>query len=214
MRRLIIGLIILVVAIPLIIFGLGASGGQGKTATLDVQVAPSGASAQLNGKGIGSGKNKVKPGTYKLTASMKGFATDSVSVDIKKDETKIAGLVLKSNSPETATWYQDHPKDALLAEGITGRKSDQRSNQLVASNPLLAKLPFIGPGFSYRIDYGASQKGSSQPAIYIRSQSEAAKNEALAWITNQGYNLSSMEIIYINESPSQATSGTTQPSEE
>lgn len=170
---------------------------RGKTAQAELVVAPQSASLTLNGKKVKAGIVRLKPGSYTLVATKSGFETASKVFIASDTELPYVGIVLDSNSPATQNWYRDNIEDQRLAESITGRQSDQNSEKVISKNGLLTKLPYFGPGSEYRIDAGVSVKGSSEPAIYIRSVSEQSKQDALNWIRQQGFNPESMEIIYL-----------------
>lgn len=169
-----------------------------KTAALDILVAPNGTTLKLNGKGIKVGKHKVRPGKYTLSVSKKGFNSESLEVEIKDKENRFVGTILQPNSDTTANWYNNHRDDARLAESVTAQIGDQYIKDAIANNPLLAELPFIGPSFEYRIDYGSSQQNSQWPAINIWTDPnvEDARQAALGWIRQRGFDPEKMEIIY------------------
>jgi hypothetical protein len=170
-------------------------------ATIDVLIAPSGSKVKLNGHGIRVGKIKVKSGEYTINAYKNGFTDGEVKVSVKVGETRFAGLILEPNDPSTKSWYDNHPEDASLADGIVGQRLGQDSADAVAENPLISKLPFLGPSLEYRIDYGISAEGKDNPAIYIRAISPQARENAINWIKKQGFDPGKMEIIYSAELP-------------
>jgi len=172
------------------------------TAKINLLVAPAESKILINGQGRGSGLIRVKPGKYKITVTMSGFSTYTITVNALKGQTKLVGAVLVSNSPTTANWYYNHPSDEKIAEGISSKANMAASQQAVQTVPLIQLLPFTGPGFEYQINYG-SEPGSSSaiPIIYITAQSQQAQQDALAWIRTVGYNPSKMTIQYINALP-------------
>jgi hypothetical protein len=169
------------------------------TATINITVTPSVATITLNGQHASNGKNKVKPGNYTVTASYKGFTTVSKQVSAQKGQTATVGIILESNSPLTASWYQSHSKDQTTAEVIAGRDFDTKAAQQAKSQPIINLLPYIGPGFEYRIDYGLKPSDSSNPVIYIQTDSDQGKQDALDWIKNQGFNPSTLNIQYVDQ---------------
>lgn len=167
---------------------------------LSVLVAPAGATVKLDGKGIRAGDIKVAAGQHKLSAEKNGFASQTKDFTATAHQTTFAGLILAPSSAATANWYQNHPKDAELAQKVSNQLFDQAGKSAVSANPLLNKLPYIGAGEHFQIDFGVPSAASKtgQPAIYIRYDSEGAKADALAWIKSQGADASKLDIVYIS----------------
>lgn len=169
------------------------------SATLNIQVAPSIAKLTANGHGIGAGTNQVKPGIYSISATMNGFSNNLQTVTVKKGEVKTIGIVLTSNSPSTANWYATHPADQQVLEKISGKNFDSLSQGLTQNTSLIKLLPFIGPGFEFRIDYGNTSSG--QVIIYITAPNSGAQQDAVTWIKNQGYDPTKLDIQYVTGQP-------------
>jgi len=166
-------------------------------AKLDILVAPSGSQLKLDGKNIKSGIRSVAAGEHTVSVSKGGFAGQEEKIEAIKDQSVFVGIILKSNSPQTANWYKSN--DINLVQSINNQLYDQSSKKVVKSNPLATKLPYIGPGLNYRIDYGASTSGSktNQVGIYIRYRTDQDKQAALDWIKSQGVDPSSLDIVYL-----------------
>jgi len=166
--------------------------------TLDILVAPHGATLKLDNRGIKSGKTKVKAGTHIIMATMEGFAEQTKKVQIGT-KNQFVGIILQPNSASTTDWYKNHPDDFSIVQTINNRSFDQTSSQLLESNPLLSKLPHIGPALSYRVDYGLPSDASKtgEPAIYIRFRTEQDKQAALQWIKSQGSDPNKLDIVYV-----------------
>lgn len=167
------------------------------SSALTIQVAPSDSVVVLDGKSIRQGTLHLKPGSHTVKVSRSGFAGDSRTVITSKHNTKYLGIALLSNSANTADWYLTHQADRKLAEGISSNNFDASSKQQVTDMPFILKLPFLGPGLEFKINYGAPVAGSNgKPVIYIQADSDAAKQDALTWITHQGFDPSKMYIVY------------------
>lgn len=178
-----------------------------------VQAAPEKSTITLDGKKIRPGQHSIRPGTHTLVISKAGFASFSTTFKVAKDEKRFVGTALTPNSPETANWYQTHPADAKIAEGISSKNSDQSSQDAQAKLPIIKSLPFVDQ--LYRIDYGRSQAQPNNPdsvALYIKYYSDAGKQQALQYLEHKGVNPTKTEIIYINASPV-ASPPTTDPGE-
>ncbi len=175
------------------------------SATINLYFAPQSADVKI---GSGSGKfgdNFVKPGTYKVVISKKGFATYTEEVTVKAGDIVGVDAALTSTSSETANWYQDHPDDYTIAQTIGDRKADNEHEKFVAGFPIVKVLPIVGLYNSYRVDYGPSPTVDGQFALFIRYQSEAAKQEALKAIKSKGYDADSYEVIYQSSAPTEGT---------
>lgn len=198
MRRLkIVGIIILLIALLGLVVILMRQ--KSNTAYIDTLVAPSGSSVKVDGHGVVSGKHALKPGTHLVAAHKQGFIDQKQSVVVNKNETRFVGFVLVPNSASTTDWYKHHADDQQLSEAVASRNFDQANKDATLANPLLKKLPYIGPAFLFRIDYGVPSTTTKlgQTGIYIRYQTDLGKEAALAWIKNQGLDPSAMDIIYI-----------------
>ncbi len=198
-QRLIIFGLILVAFAGLVWAVVNSMQSRQRTATLTVQVVPSGSTVTVNGRGVRSSELKVKPGKYTVKASKKGFETYSEDFDIQKNDSKFFGAALVSNSPETANWYTDHPKDQQIAESISGTLVEQGSSEALSNAPLIRALPMIGAGYTYRIDYGYDRKLTGQdtmPVIYVSANTPEARQRALRWMRHQGVDLSDYKIVF------------------
>ena len=164
---------------------------------IDLVVVPSGSSVKLDGKGVKSGLLAVAPGNHKIIVSRPGFSTQTENISLELKEQRFVGIGLLPNSPETRSWYRDHPDEQLILESISSRSFDQFSEDIVKKVPLVAELPFIDQ--LYRIDYGASRQQPSNPsavAIYVKYYSQSGKQQAIDWIKFKGYDPANLEIIY------------------
>lgn len=166
------------------------------SASIVLEVVPSGAKSTINGRGVREGTTKLKPGIAEVVITKKGFETARQTVVLKEGESKYLGFVLVSNSPSTADWYQKHPEDAKRAENLSSLNYDQVSADDVKETPFILKLPFISSDEQFRIDYGQSDTDSNRIVIYISANSQEARNAALEWIRSVGYDPSTLNIVY------------------
>lgn len=63
---------------------------------------------------------------------------------------------------------------------------------------LVNLLPFIGAGDTFLINYNLINQ---KPYITITTNTAQGKQQALTWITSQGYDPTKLNIIYINQAP-------------
>lgn len=189
---------LLLTAVLILLLGLLFSHLRQTGTPLEILVAPHGARLTLDGKGIKSGKIKAKTGPHSLVAKMTGFATQTQKIQVG-ERSQFVGIILQPNSPGTADWYKNHPDDFAIVQTINNRSFDQTNSQLLEANPLLKKLPHIGPALTYRVDYGLPSDASKtgQPAIYIRFRTEADKQAALQWIKSQGLDPLKLDIVFV-----------------
>lgn len=167
------------------------------SSSIELVVAPSDSSMKIDGKEVKSGLIKLAPGRHLVSAQRTGFITQQEDITLANKESRFVGMVLVSNSPDTADWYKTH--DADLVQSINNRLFDQTSKDVTKSNPLLKLLPHIGPALTYRIDYGVPSAASKtgEPAIYIRYRTELDKQSALKWIKDQEADPASLDIVYV-----------------
>ncbi len=172
--------------------------GMGK---LVVQSAPSDLRLVLGSKVVNNNATLyVTPGTYSWTATRAHFGTRNGTITVKKGSGNQPLIVFLEPSDAAGTQYlKDHPEEARKIEGLVGARTEQVSQQAQDAQPLIKQLPFIGPAFEYRIDYGttpANAKYKNQPGIYIGADSDQGKQDALDWIKAQGFDPNRMNIVY------------------
>ncbi len=169
-------------------------------AHLDILVAPASSMIKVDGRAVKAGTYNVKAGSHVVAVSRAGFTNQTKSLSVNAKQTQFVGIILQSNSDSTKNWYQNHPSDNNLAQSINNRSFDQAGENALTNNPLLAKLPYLGPGLHFRVDFGVPSADSktNYPSIYIRYDSDAAKSAALTWIKNQGSDPNSMDIVYMS----------------
>jgi hypothetical protein len=171
------------------------------TASVDIEASPLSSVITINDKNTGQGITKLKPGDIVINISLKGFIPYKTSLHLSKGDNKYIGVVLKSDSADTADWYQNHPADESMAEKVSGKQFDSISEQQVKAEPFISMLPFISAGFEFRIDYGAATDSSSKPVIYIQTATQQGRDDALTWIKSSGFDPTTMNIVYIDNQP-------------
>jgi hypothetical protein len=162
-----------------------------------IEMSPYSATLTVNGKKRKQGTLAVRPGIIKATASKKGFGTQTKSVSAIAGQTAYIGFPLISTDESTVTWYGTHKKDQSWFEHIVGKANIAEGETVLQQLPLAKELPYIGPGLTYRIDYGEPLPGTSTPGVYITAPTEEGHQNALAWLTRNGYNPSGLHIKYI-----------------
>ena len=181
----------------LIFYGLyQSSKNKELTASIALEVVPDGAKSTINGRGVREGTTKLKPGVAEIIISKKGFETIKQTVVLKDGEYRYFGFVLVSNSASTADWYDKHPEDAKRAENLSSQNYDKVSADDAQQTPFIMELPFVSSDERFRIDYGQGEAGDNRIIIYISSNTQEARNEALLWIKSVGYDPSKLNIVY------------------
>jgi len=154
----------------------------------------------VNNRGAREGTIKVRPGKYTVTFTHKGFASTSQETTVGKGETNYIGVVLASNSIDTAKWNDTHKSDAAKAEGITGKNQEIQAQKLQKKYPILKDLPFIDN--EYRVDYGKSQQNPddiNSVAIYVTYYTDSGKQQAIDWMKFKGYDPTKLETIFVQK---------------
>lgn len=117
-------------------------------ATINLLFTPISATATIDGKTYSSGNIRITPGHHELIIEKYGFETISTTLDLSPNQTTSAHFILNPNTDFTANWYNEHPDDAKLAEGINTYAFDSASAKLYQSYPALSKLPIKTDHFS------------------------------------------------------------------
>src|SRR5687767_5580533 len=166
-----------------------------------VDSVPKDLTLKMDGKKVKSvGAIGVQPGTYTLEGSRTGFATKKVTVTVKEGETKNVSMFLDPNSATGDDWLSDEKNTDQIVkrEAKKGQEHDEATQKAIKSNALITELPYIGPGYSWRIDYGAALPGAKfpdQPTIYISGKTQDDRESALIWLRSGGYNPDNMNIV-------------------
>ena len=168
------------------------------SAALNLTAAPSDAEIFLNDKKILGGTTRLASGNYALTVQRAGFATETREFFLEKDETLDLLVVLSSNSPETANFFEEHPDERLAIEGFHSNAHSQEAAKSLQKHPITAKLPFIKqPGARFRIDYGTCGPDSNDFCLFITAPT-GLRNAAISQIYDLGYDPADYSIEYTN----------------
>jgi hypothetical protein len=118
--------------------------------------------------GTGTAHVRLKPGAYQVTASDTGYQV-SATVQIYKKRTTTSSLTLVS--------------------------TELSPN----SSSLFSQLPIVGAASLYEISTGKQAvKNGSSNIVVITASTPQARQYALQWIRNQGYDPSDYKIEFIN----------------
>jgi len=193
-RKLLLIIIVVIAAIGGLIFY--AVQQSTYTAMVNIEATPLSSSVTIDGHHANQGITKISPGTIVVTVSLPGFSNFTTKVKIAAGETKYIGVVLQSNTSDTSNWFEQHPEDQAIAEKIASKQFDATSQKQIKAEPFLKELPFTAAGFEFKIDYGTPPANSDKSTIFIQSDTQTGRDDALVWIRSRGYDPSKMNIVY------------------
>lgn len=173
----------------------------GDRARLSVVSVPDDLTLTLDGTVIDpNAETTIRTGQHVLAASRRGFESRFETFTVEDDQRVRFAFYLVASGPEGRAWYRAHPGQALEAEGAGSRQFDEDGRRMVDENPLISRLPLIGPGF--RIDQGLSRKYPGDPTkvgIYIREFGPGGRVEALRWMRENGFDPAAYEIVHVHQ---------------
>lgn len=178
-------------------------GPKSPSGTLTVEAAPSGAAITIDGKKARVGKSTVPAGQHSVQATKDGFDKQVQIIAVKDGDSVEVGFILDPSAESTKDWYDKHPDDQKLAEGISSHVADYTSSANTKANSLLQLLPVSysdGQGGSVSIDYGKPVGNSQEQGVYISTNNPEDRQDALTWIRNRGYDPATMDVVFYSES--------------
>lgn len=187
-----------IILIFLIFFIFNSSG---KNARIKLLVVPTQATILINGNSFSNGVIDLKPGKYTLKASYSGFKSEQESFVLKPKQSLVVGLVLLSNSPKTNNFYKLHPNQEQLSEAVADNLTNQFSKQSINNEPIIKFLPHNGPNYSYNINYANNPNNPTKPFIQITTNNPLSIDAAIEWIRSLGYQISNLNLQFINQAP-------------
>ena len=111
------------------------------SATISIRVTPLTAEVKIDGKKYEVLKTyKIKPGEYSIEVSAEGFITRTGSFSIVEGEIYDIDIFLDPTE-ENASWYDEHPDDALILGEIKSSLNNKAVQKLQYDNPILSELP-------------------------------------------------------------------------
>lgn len=167
-------------------------------AELTVKSIPNDLTLTLDGAPIAaSGTIDVRPGTYQLQAKRDGFQSYEQTLTVRGTDPVSVEVYLYANGPVGVEWGKNNPEQQREAEAAAGRRYDEIQARLAAKYPILAELPYIGPDF--KATYQNSKSDPTNPeaiSVKILIYGPSGKQEALQWITGNGWDPNSLDLIY------------------
>lgn len=189
---------VVVLAVILVLIGGFVIWRHDPKAELTVKSIPNDLTLTLDGQQIAAnGKTDVRPGTHTLTGSRAGFQEYTQTITVRGKEPVSVKVYLYSNGPVGVEWGKNNPEQQREAEAEAGRRYDEVQDRLASKYPILAQLPYIGPGFKATYENSKSDpKNSEAISVRILTWTSDGKEKALQWITGNGWDPASLDIIY------------------
>ncbi|MFC9694600.1 S-layer protein [Kribbella sp. NPDC056951] len=193
-RMLIGGVVLVVVVVVLGSFLIFRD----KGATMQVTAIPNDLTLTLDGRQVdASGEIKVSSGRHTLVGERRGFQPYSTTFTAESGDEMKLKMYLYANSAEGRDWTRKNPEAERELEAEAGRNFDEGQRRIVARYPIIQQLPHLGRG--YKVDYTTSKSDPQNPealSIRIATYTADGKDNALYWITSNGWNPDALDIIY------------------
>ena len=118
MHKVVAGVVFVDLIIVIVLVALAIIKGM-KTATVDILVAPSVATVEINGAKYGTGAYRLFPGEAEATISADGFETKTMALNLKAGETTKLYVYLNPNE-DSLNYYARNSADAELLKKVGG----------------------------------------------------------------------------------------------
>lgn len=189
---------VVVLAVLLVLIGGFVIWRHDPKAELTVTSIPNDLTLTLDGQPIAAnGKVEVRPGTHTLTGSRDGFQSYTRTITVRGKDPVSVKMYLYANGPIGYEWGKNNPEQERETEAEAGRRYDEIQQRLAQKYPILAQLPYVGPGF--KATYEGSKSDPDNPeAISVRivTWTATGKDKALLWITGNGWDPATLDLIY------------------
>lgn len=199
MRKKIIYILVVLVSLYLLYLGIIAISRHGK-AKVELFVAPSKSTVEINGKKITSSTVYLKPGEYTFKASFDGF-DDYITKEKVSQNTEII-LTPSANSYKATKYLLNNPDEQRLFNDVGGKAVNQAITTSEKKYGFLSKLPIENRYFT--VNSGAPVFAKTKPgefsiALYVDADSTGGRIEALKSIKSElGIDPTSVEIYFRN----------------
>lgn len=196
-KRVMLILILLFLVCVSVIWGTHGVINYANSSKLATEIQPFDATVKIDDRAIRANKTiRVRTGSHTITIQRVGFKNQSQNFTLSKGKSEIITVYLKPANSIGYKWLKDHPSEALKYEGHAGSLYNADTKKAISLQPFIKELPFIAGGFEFRVDYGSPAPGSDKPIIYIQADTQEARDDALLWIKNKGYDPTTMLIVY------------------
>ena len=176
-----------------------------KTATVDIQVAPSEAVIELNGHAYANfASHDILPGNYHVTISMEGMQTKEFDLVLENDGfAKIKTYLLDENGG--FGYYITHPDDEpLLAEIANDQASKEFVEKYNKAMSIIEQLPLLYDDYTadfseyikYEIDLDERDDCAKILCLKVIDSTGGNEQVAMSKIVEMGYNVDDYDIEY------------------
>ena len=176
-----------------------------KTATIDIDVAPSGATVELNGHGYDNFDSyNILPGNYHVKISMEGMQTKEFDLSLQSDGfAKIETYLLDANGG--FDYYLTHPDDEAALADIA---NDEASKAFVEEyNKIMSitdNLPILYDAYTddfseytkYEIEIDRREDCTKALCLKITDTTGGNEQAAMSKLVEMGYDLNDYDITY------------------
>lgn len=170
------------------------------TARVEVLVAPTSATVEIDGKTYKNGTYDLKKGELSVHIEKDGFISQDFTFN-SAESNQISTYLLQKDG--TFTWYEQHSDDDLILSQIGGRKSSLKAAAYNESHPLIEILPLIEASYDneynyteYRIDGGNFNGCSTDFCLKVTDTTGGNLDAAKTLLREKGVSPESYEILY------------------
>lgn len=195
-RLAIIGFIVMDVLILMVLLILLLVDG-GKTAVVDVLLAPANAVVTINGESYSQGTYKTYPGKTVATISAEGFKEKNIELDLNADNTTIIHEYLMPDE-NNLDYYANNNDDAELLSRIGGEDAQKMLN-LISIKDVLPIIDFQYGGLngtSKEIMIDQDFKCAQYFCLMVTGDTGIDKKKVEELIKKKGYNPEDYSIRY------------------
>lgn len=185
-------LIVLVICFLYFVIVLFSRSGEAK---VTFKILPDASELFINNKKVNGRNTYLAPGKYTVSARAQGYKDDTTEITIG-DESKQVILLPQPESQEILAFLEKNPQIQAQREALGGQKNDAIGQKITENNPLLAKLPHTEITGPFSINYSLTPSSDGRYTIFIQDSSPTGRQNAIAWIRNQGFNPSELLIIF------------------
>lgn len=159
---------------------------------LNITVAPSDLEYTLDKKTYVGDQNQIKlsSGKYVINFSSNLYNPQTVTVDIKKDQSQSVSVVLELKESYNQNYYSLSQEERDQIDAYDDKVAEMDVKKFLNENPLASVLPHVTD--TYRIDYGFNDNTIYYELTLYKSSvnynKDSLTTEAKKWISDQGFN--------------------------
>lgn len=191
-------LVVLIIVISVIFIIINA----GKTATLDIVVAPVTAEVKIDGKTYKNGTYKFEPGEVEVSITKDGFTTEEKTLVLEDGvTTKLYTYLMPIDG--SFEWYLDHEEDMMILNTIGDAQANTDSAAYKDKYPIIEALPIVYVNYDenwdlteFRVDGGMFEGCEQIFCLKISDTTGGNRERALQEIKEKGFEPDDYEIIY------------------